>query len=99
MSSSLPEEQSLESEARAQAQPTRLQRTFSALRYRDFRLLWLGAFTSTTGTFMQTYAQAWLVHSLTGSALLLGAARLPATGPLHDFSLFGGLHRVPQELH
>jgi hypothetical protein len=54
MSASLPEEQSLEAEARAA--PTRLRRTFSALYYRDFRLLWFGAFTSTTGTFMQTFA-------------------------------------------
>ncbi len=91
MSSSLPEEQSLESEARAQRQPTRLQRTFSALAYRDFRLLWLGAFTSTTGTFMQTYAQAWLVYSLTGSAFLLGLDGFLATGPMLIFSLFGGV--------
>ncbi|MCU1348227.1 MAG: permease, partial [Acidobacteria bacterium] len=47
-------------------------RTFSALRYRDFRLLWFGAFTSTTGTFMQTLAQGWLVFTLTNSPLLLG---------------------------
>jgi predicted MFS family arabinose efflux permease len=93
MSSSLPEEQSLESEARAQAQaqPTRMQRTFSALRYRDFRLLWLGAFTSTTGTFMQTFAQAWLVYKLTGSAFLLGVDGFLATGPMLLFSLFGGV--------
>jgi len=50
----------------------RLSRTFSALRYRDFRLLWFGAITSTIGTFMQTLAQAWLVYTLTGSAFLLG---------------------------
>ena len=31
----------------------RFSRTFSALRYRDFRLLWFGAVTSTIGTFMQ----------------------------------------------
>lgn len=90
MSSSLPEEQSLESEARAQPQ-TRLQRTFSALGYRDFRLLWFGAFASTTGTFMQTYAQAWLVYTLTGSAFLLGVDGFLATGPMLVFSLFGGV--------
>jgi predicted MFS family arabinose efflux permease len=89
MSASLPEEQSLEAEARAA--PTRLRRTFSALYYRDFRLLWFGAFTSTTGTFMQTFAQAWLVYTMTNSAFLLGVDGFLSTGPMLIFSLFGGV--------
>ena len=40
-----------ESAVETEALPrTRLSRTFSALRYREFRLVWIGAFTSTTGT-------------------------------------------------
>jgi len=70
---------------------TRLARTFSALRYREFRLVWFGAFTSTTGTWMQTVAQAWVVYSLTGSALLLGFDAFLSTGPMLIFSLFGGV--------
>src|SRR5436305_11772175 len=70
---------------------TRFSRTFSALRYRDFRLLWFGAITSTIGTFMQTLAQAWLVYTLTGSAFLLGVDGFLATGPMLIFSLFGGV--------
>jgi predicted MFS family arabinose efflux permease len=66
-------------------------RTFSALAYRDFRLLWFGAFTSTTGTFMQTLAQGWLVYTLTNSAFLLGVDGFLATGPMLIFSLFGGV--------
>jgi len=89
MSVSLPEEQSLEAEARAR--PSRLRQTFSALHYRDFRLLWFGAFTSTTGTFMQTLAQAWLVYSMTNSAFLLGVDGFLSTGPMLLFSLFGGV--------
>lgn len=69
----------------------RLSRTFSALQYRDYRLLWFGAFTSTTGTFMQTLAQAWLVYTLTNSAFLLGVDGFLATGPMLLFSLFGGV--------
>jgi predicted MFS family arabinose efflux permease len=69
----------------------RLSRTFSALQYRDFRLLWLGAITSTIGTFMQTLAQAWLVYTLTGSAFLLGFDGFLSTGPMLLFSLFGGV--------
>ena len=89
MSVSLPEEESLEAEARAQ--PSVLRRTFSALHYRDFRILWFGAFTSTIGTFMQTFAQAWLVYSMTNSAFLLGVDGFLSTGPILLFSLFGGV--------
>ena len=90
MSASLPEEAALESEAAAAA-PSVLHRTFSALHYRDFRLLWFGAFTSTTGAFMQTLAQGWLVYTMTNSALLLGVDGFLATGPMLLFSLFGGV--------
>lgn len=91
MSSTLPEEQTLESEVRALPQASALRRTFSALSYRDFRLLWIGAFTSTCGTFMQALAQGWLVYTMTGSALLLGLDGFLATGPMLLFSLFGGV--------
>jgi predicted MFS family arabinose efflux permease len=90
MSSSLPQEETVEANARAGI-PGRFQRTFSALRYRDFRLLWFGAFASTTGTFMQTLAQGWLVYTMTGSAFLLGVDGFLATGPMLLFSLFGGV--------
>jgi predicted MFS family arabinose efflux permease len=89
MSASLPEEAALESEAATE--PSVLRRTFSALHYRDFRLLWFGAFTSTTGAFMQTLAQGWLVYTMTDSALLLGVDGFLATGPMLLFSLFGGV--------
>ena len=91
MSSSLPQEETVEANARTGIPRGRFQRTFSALRYRDFRLLWFGAFASTTGTFMQTLAQGWLVYTMTGSALLLGVDGFLATGPMLLFSLFGGV--------
>src|SRR3977135_2352541 len=91
MSSSLPQEETVEANAQAGIPTGRFQRTFSALRYRDFRLLWFGAFASTTGTFMQTMAQGWLVYTMTGSALLLGIDGFLATGPMLLFSLFGGV--------
>lgn len=65
--------------------------TFSALRYRDFRLVWIGAFISTTGTWMQTVAQSWLVFSMTQSAFLLGLDAFLGTVPIILFSLFGGV--------
>jgi predicted MFS family arabinose efflux permease len=91
MSSSLPQEETVEANAQAGIPSGRFQRTFSALRYRDFRLLWFGAFASTTGTFMQTLAQGWLVYTMTGSAFLLGVDGFLATGPMLLFSLFGGV--------
>ena len=91
MSSSLPQEETVEANAQAGIPRGRFERTFSALRYRDFRLLWFGAFTSTTGSFMQTLAQGWLVYTMTGSALLLGIDGFLATGPMLLFSLFGGV--------
>ncbi|MGH9421804.1 MAG: MFS transporter [Thermoanaerobaculia bacterium] len=91
MSSSLPQEETVEANAQTGIPLGRFARTFSALRYRDFRLLWLGAFASTTGTFMQTLAQGWLVYTMTGSALLLGVDGFLSTGPMLLFSLFGGV--------
>lgn len=91
MSASLPEEEELETTARTPPVRGPLGRTFSALHYRDFRLLWIGAFTSTTGTWMQTVAQGWVVLSMTNSAFLLGVDGFLATGPMLLFSLFGGV--------
>jgi predicted MFS family arabinose efflux permease len=91
MSASLPEEQALENEVETPAPRGHLARTFSALHYRDFRLLWIGAFLSTTGTWMATVAQGWVVLNMTDSAFLLGVDGFLATGPMLFFSLFGGV--------
>ena len=91
MSASLPEEEALECEARPREPQSHFARTFSALRYRDFRLLWIGAFLSTTGTWMQTVAQGWVVLSMTNSPFLLGVDGFLSTGPMLVFSLFGGV--------
>lgn len=91
MSTSLPQEEALESEAQTTLPRGKLRRTFSALHYRDFRLLWFGAFTSTTGTWMQTVAQGWVVLEMTRSPFLLGVDGFLSTGPMLLFSLFGGV--------
>jgi MFS family permease len=66
-------------------------RTFQAFHYRDFRIMWMGAFTSTTGTWMQMVAESWLVLSLTGSAFYLGLTGFLGELPLILFSLVGGV--------
>lgn len=65
--------------------------TFSAFSNRDFRLMWSGAFVSTTGTWMQTVAQAWVVYSMTKSAFYLGADAFLSMIPMIFFSLIGGV--------
>lgn len=68
-----------------------LPRTFSALRYRNFRLYWFGQVVSLSGTWMQTTAQNWLVYQLTLSPLTLGILNFAGQMPTLVFSLFAGV--------
>ena len=72
-------------------EPTVFRRVAKAFTYRDFRILWLGAFTSTVGTWMQKVAQSWLVLSLTGSAFYLGLDDFLAQLPILLFTMIGGV--------
>jgi hypothetical protein len=44
----------------------------ATLRYRDFRNLWLGSFSSYAGQWIQQATIAWLAYDMTGSKSLLG---------------------------
>jgi MFS family permease len=68
-----------------------LQRTLAALTYRDFRVLWFGAFASTVGTWMQKVAQSWLVFELTKSSFYLGLDDFLGQLPILLFTLIGGV--------
>jgi predicted MFS family arabinose efflux permease len=68
-----------------------LARTFRAFRYRDFRLMWCGACASTIGTFVQQFAQSWLVYDLTKDPFYLGLDLFLGQLPIMMFSLFGGV--------
>jgi len=68
-----------------------LRRAFAAYTYRDFRVLWLGAFTSTVGNWMQEVAQAWLVFDLTQSSFFLGLDDFLGQLPILLFTLIGGV--------
>ena len=68
-----------------------LRRVFKAFQYRDFRLMWIGACTSSVGTWMQQVAQAWLIYRLSHSAFLLALDPVLATIPIFLFSLIGGV--------
>jgi MFS family permease len=66
-------------------------RMFAAFTYRDFRVQWFGACTSSIGTWMQIVAQNWLVLSLTHSAFFLGLDAFLQQLPIILFSLAGGV--------
>jgi MFS family permease len=77
-----------------QAQLTQAaQRMTVALTHRNFRLLWLGALTSSIGTWMQRVAQAWLIVTLSGSssAFYLGLDSFVGEAPILLFTLIGGV--------
>lgn len=53
--------------------------------------MWLGACTSTIGTWMQILAQSWLVYQLSNSSVYLGLDAFFGQIPIFLFSLFGGV--------
>jgi predicted MFS family arabinose efflux permease len=72
--------------------PTALNRIAAALTYRDFRVLWFGAFLSTIGTWMQKVAQNWLVLTITGSsAFFLGLDSFLGELPILLLTVVGGV--------
>jgi MFS family permease len=68
-----------------------LQRALAAFGYRDFRVLWFGAFSSTVGTWMQKVAQSWLVLEITKSSFYLGLDDFLGQLPILLFTLLGGV--------
>jgi MFS family permease len=60
-----------------------LRRGFAALRYRNYRLFFVGQLVSVTGTWMQSLAQSWLVvDQLHASAFQLGLVNVFQFGPV-----------------
>lgn len=53
--------------------------------------MWLGACTSSIGTWMQNLAQSWLVYELTKSAWYLGLDVFLGQIPIFLFSMLGGV--------
>src|SRR2546430_10873849 len=68
-----------------------LGRMVAAFTYRDFRVQWFGACTSSIGTWVQLTAQNWMVLSLTGSAFFLGLDSFLQQLPIMLFTLVGGV--------
>ena len=68
-----------------------LLRLGEAFTFPAFRNLWTAAFTSAVGTWMQRFAQQWLIYDLTGSAFYLGLDMFVGNVPLLLFTLIGGV--------
>ena len=68
-----------------------IRRTFKAFTYRDFRLMWVGACTSSIGTWMQIVDQGWLIYRLSHSAFLLARDQFLGGIPIFLLSLIGGV--------
>jgi MFS family permease len=66
-------------------------RVAGALTHRDFRIVWLAALGSTIGTWMQKFAQSWLVLDLTDSNFYLGLDDFLSQLPILLFMLIGGV--------
>ena len=69
----------------------KLATTLRALRHRNFQLFFSGQLISLIGTWMQTVAQAWLVYSMTKSALLLGSVGFASQIPVFLIAPLGGI--------
>jgi MFS family permease len=68
-----------------------LRRMLAAFTYRDFRVQWFGACSSSIGTWTQLSAQNWMVLALTGSAFYLGLDAFLQQLPIMLFTLIGGV--------
>lgn len=62
----------------------------AAFEHRGFRLLWIGAFLSSIGTWVQDVALSWLIHVQTGDPFYLGLRRFAQDLPLLALMLVGG---------
>lgn len=67
--------------------PTRL---FAALRFPNFRLLWVGTLISHSGDWLDQIALSWLVMEQTGSVFYLGMVNLCRGVPIMICTLIGG---------
>lgn len=70
--------------------PSKIYRQFPALKYKNYRLYFLGQLISFTGSWLHGVAHGWLVYQLTHSAFWLGTISAVAALPVLILSLYGG---------
>lgn len=62
-----------------------------ALKFREYRIFWLGNATSNIGIFMLFAGRLWLMHELTDSKIMLGILTFASAVPILLFSMWGGV--------
>ena len=62
----------------------------AAFAYPAFRYLWLGAFLSSVGTWIQDVALSWLIHARMGDPFYLGLRSFAQEAPLLALMVIGG---------
>ena len=77
--------------AESDAPRTWSHRLAGALAHRNFRIVWFAALASTIGTWMQSFAQSWLVFELTKSNFYLGLDTFLGQLPILLLMLIGGV--------
>ncbi len=65
--------------------------TFTSFQVRNYRLYYIGQIISTSGTFMQSVAQAWLVLKISNSGTALGIVSALQYIPVLFFGPLGGV--------
>ena len=65
--------------------------TLRSLRYRNYRIYFIGQGLSLVGTWMQQVAMAWLVYRMTGSAWWLGIVGFAGRIPVLPLAPIGGV--------
>jgi MFS family permease len=68
-----------------------LQQAFASLKYRNYRLWFMGQLASLVGTWMQTTAQGFLVYQITSSPAFLGYVGFAGGVATWLFTLYGGV--------
>ena len=74
----------------SRASATGWRRTFSSLKYREFRFLWLGMLLLMTAMQMQMVVRSYLTYEITSSPFLLGLVNAGFAIPMLSLALFGG---------
>lgn len=69
----------------------RFRRTFSSVKHRDFRILWIGTIISHSGDWMDQIALNWLVLEISNSPLSLGLVNLCRAIPVLVCTPLGGV--------
>ncbi|HXF52153.1 MAG TPA: MFS transporter [Dehalococcoidia bacterium] len=77
--------------AEAAPRATRLPATFSSLRYRDYRFLWLGQLGHSASLWMEQIVRPVLILQLTDSALMVGLVVAARMTPMLLFGLLAGV--------